>query len=211
MATSTTTKKTTSTAKAKDEINAAVNNETVSAENEALKKQMAEMQAQMEAMMKIIGNQTAPTEKKKPKKNIKFVNLSNGGVSLRGTRMHSMEKQFEVRSFSEAEARSIVANTPNLIREGFVYIMDSDFVEDNDLSDVYENLLNDKQMEELLTKDSAYVVDVYRNASEGQKEIIVDMIINKKLLNSTVDANIVEEIGKLCGKDLRNIEPLEEA
>ena len=210
MATSTTTKKTTSTAKAKDEINAAVNNETVSAENEALKKQMAEMQAQMETMMKIIGNQTAPSEKKTPKKNIKFVNLSNGGVSLRGTRMHSMEKQFEVRSFSETEARSIVANTPNLVREGFVYIMDSDFVEENDLSDVYENLLNDKQIEELLTKDSAYVVDIYKNASEGQKEIIVDMIINKKLLNSAVDANIVEEIGKLCGKDLRNIEPLEE-
>ena len=210
MATSTTTKKTTSTAKAKDEINAAVNNETVSAENEALKKQMAEMQAQMETMMKIIGNQTAPAEKKTPKKNIKFVNLSNGGVSLRGTRMHSMEKQFEVRSFSETEARSIVANTPNLVREGFVYIMDSDFVEENDLSDVYENLLNDKQIEELLTKDSAYVVDIYKNASEGQKEIIVDMIINKKLLNSAVDANIVEEIGKLCGKDLRNIEPLEE-
>lgn len=209
MATSTTTKKTTSTAKAEKVEND--ENRTVINENEALKKQMAEMQAQMEAMMKIIGNQTAPAEKKKPKKNIKFVNLSNGGVSLRGTRMHSMEKQFEVRSFSEAEARSIVANTPNLIREGFVYIMDSDFVEENDLSDVYENLLNDKQLEELLTKDSAYVVDVYRNASEGQKEIIVDMIINKKLLNSAVDANIVEEIGKLCGKDLRNIEPLEEA
>ena len=209
MATSTTTKKTTSTAKA-EKVEDKENN-TVINENEALKKQMAEMQAQMEAMMKIIGNQTAPAEKKKPKKNIKFVNLSNGGVSLRGTRMHSMEKQFEVRSFSEAEARSIVANTPNLIREGFVYIMDSDFVEENDLSDVYENLLNDKQLEELLTKDSAYVVDVYKNASDGQKEIIVDMIINKKLLNSAVDANIVEEIGKLCGKDLRNIEPLEEA
>lgn len=211
MATSTTTKKTTSTAKAKDEINAGVNNETVTAENEALKAQMAEMKAQMETMMKIIGNQTAPAEQKKSKKNIKFVNLSNGGISMRGTRMHSMEKQFEVRSFSEAEARSIVVNTPNLIREGFVYIMDSDFVEDNDLSDIYENLLDDKQMAELLSKDSAYVIDVYKNASDGQKEIIVDMITNKKLLNSAVDANIVEEIGKLCGKDLRNIEPLEEA
>ena len=36
------------------------------------------------------------------------------------------------------------------------------------------------------------------------------MIVDKKINNIPIDANILVELGKLCGKDLISIEPLDE-
>ena len=52
--------------------------------------------------------------------------------------------------------------------------------------------------------------EIYKQASDAQKQIIVDMVSNRKLNGLPTDANIVVEISKLCGKDLMSITPEEE-
>ena len=193
-----------------DTVATTTTDKDISSENESLKKQMEEMRAQMEAMSKMLAEaKSAPVAEKSgvnKDRNITFVNLTNGTAVLRGNSFWKLEGRFASRTFLEREARIIVNNMPNMIRSGMVYITDAQFVEDNDLSEVYLNILSDKDLKELLSHDASYVVDVYKNVSDGQKNIIIDMIVDKVLAGEKVDNNVLVELGQLSGKDLINIE-----
>lgn len=176
-------------------------------ENEALKAQIAEMKAQMELMAQMMANKSNELVRSAQNdRMITFVNLTNGTAILKGNQNWALEGQYASRSFLEREARIIVNNMPNMIRSGMVYIADSQFVQDNDLADVYMNMLSDTDLKNLLAKDASYVIDVYKNVSDGQKQIIIDMILEKRRAGEKVDGNILTELSELCGKDLIHVE-----
>lgn len=181
--------------------------ETIS-ENEMLKQQLAEMKAQMELMAQMVSQGSQPTEKSGVSKdrNITFVNLTNGTAVLKGTNVWKIEGRFASRTFLEREARIILNNMPNMIRSGMVYIADARFVEENDLAEVYATMLSDKDLKELLSHNASYVIDAYKTVSEGQQKVIIDMIVDEKLAGKQVDYNVLVELGKLCGKNLIDIE-----
>ena len=185
-------------------------------ENEILKakiaeqeQQMADLMAQIKILMQAQAQTVAPVEEKKAR-SIKFISLVQGGLSLRGNRMYHIDKQFGYKMIPEGEAAAIVSNMPNTIANGLVYIADKDFISRMELDGVYEEILSDKQLKDLLQQNANDVCEIYKQASFAQKEIIVDMIENRKLNGLPIDANIVVEIGKLCGKDLMSITPEEE-
>lgn len=181
-------------------------NDTVS-ENEILKAQIAEMKAQMELMAQMMANKSnEPVHSTKNDRMITFVNLTNGTAVLRGNQNWALEGRYASRAFLEREARIIVNNMPNMIRSGMVYITDADFVKENDLADAYVNVLSDTDMKSLLAQDAKNVIDVYKNVSDNQKQIIIDMIIEQRKAGAKIDGNILTELGELCGKDLVHIE-----
>lgn len=174
----------------------------------AQEKQMAEMMAKMQEMMNAqMATPTSVIADKKQTRSIKFINLASGGLTLKGNRFYHMDKQFDSRMIPESEARAIVNNMPNTMVSGVVYIADADFVREVELDGAYADMLSDEQVKSLLHKSAAEVCDIYRNASDTQKRIIVDMVSDRRLEGLPVDANIVVELGKLCGKDLMGIEP----
>lgn len=185
-------------------------------ENEALKakiaeqeQQMADLMAQIKVMMQAQAQNVVPVTEKKAR-SIKFISLVQGGLSLKGNRMYHIDKQFGYKMIPEGEAAAIVSNMPNTIANGLVYIADKDFISRMELDGVYEEILSDKQLKELLQQNANDVCEIYKQASMAQREIIVDMVVNRKLNGLPIDANIVVEIGKLCGKDLMSITPEEE-
>nr|DAU19434.1 MAG TPA: hypothetical protein [Caudoviricetes sp.] len=186
-------------------------------ENEALKakiaeqeQQMADLMAQIKVMMQAQAATNPVNIEEKAARGIKFISLVPGGLTLKGNRMYHIDKQFGYKMIPESEARAILSNMPNTIASGMVYIADKEFVNKNDLSGVYEEILSDKQLKELLQQNANDVCEIYKQASMAQREIIVDMVVNRKLNGLPIDANIVVEIGKLCGKDLMSITPEEE-
>ena len=186
-------------------------------ENEALKakiaeqeQQMADLMAQIKVMMQAQAATNPVNIEEKAARGIKFISLVPGGLTLKGNRMYHIDKQFGYKMIPESEARAILSNMPNTIASGMVYIADKEFVNKNDLSGVYEEILSDKQLKELLQRNANDVCEIYKQASMAQREIIVDMVVNRKLNGLPIDANIVVEIGKLCGKDLMSITPEEE-
>lgn len=186
-------------------------------ENEALKakiaeqeKQVADLMAQIKVMMQAQAATNPINIEEKAARGIKFISLVPGGLTLKGNRMYHIDKQFGYKMIPESEARAILSNMPNTIASGMVYIADKEFVNKNDLSGVYEEILSDKQLKELLQQNANDVCEIYKQASMAQREIIVDMVVNRKLNGLPIDANIVVEIGKLCGKDLMSITPEEE-
>ncbi|MBQ0141304.1 MAG: hypothetical protein KBT06_00640 [Prevotellaceae bacterium] len=177
-------------------------------ENEQLRQQMAEMQKMIEEMQSRLGTQPTVVEGKKDR-SITFINLTSGQLVLKGTHIYTIDKQFGKRQFTEREAMVILSNMPQTISNGMVYIADAQFVADNDLTDAYRTMLTDKQLKTLLDKDASIVVDTYNNVSDVQKSIIIDMIVDKREHEQFVDNNVLVELGKLCGRDLVNITPLE--
>ena len=171
---------------------------------------MEEMMAQMQVLMQAQSNSTTSTKPVNSNKQIVFINMTSGGLNLKGTRMYHIDNQFGTKSVQESEARVIVANMPNTIAEGYVYIPDNEFLESCNMGGVYDGMLNDEQMKTLLNQDANYVCDVFENATDSQKRIIIDMVSDRQLNGKPVDANILVRLGKLCGVDFLNIEPLEE-
>ena len=174
--------------------------------------EIAELKAQIALLMKAqkASAQTAtvePTPKKK--KSITIINLFAGGLTVKGNSYYHFDKQFDKRAFSEAEATAIVNNMPNAAREGIFYITDAQFVEDNDLSDAYENMIDDVKMKTILSLDANSVLVLYKNASEAQKTIIENMIVNGRLNGEALDANILVELGKITGKNYMEIETMD--
>lgn len=213
----TTNKSTTTTPKTAAKKEAAPTTPVVDAEKEQLKAQLAEQQkrmeemmAQMQVLMQAQSNSITSTKSVNPNKQIVFINMTSGGLNLKGTRMYHIDNQFGTKSVQESEARVIVANMPNTIADGYVYIPDNEFLESCNMGGVYDGMLNDEQMKTLLNQDANYVCDVFENATDSQKRIIIDMVSDRQLNGKPVDANILVRLGKLAGVDFLDIEPLEE-
>lgn len=179
--------------------------ETPEDKNARLESELAELKAQMALLLKANAQPTTASAPQK-EKSIPFVNMTNGRVCLNGTRKWKIDGQFTKRMFLEKEARVIIANMPNAISSGVVYIADADFVRDNDLEAVYANILTDKQLKTLLKKDADVIIEAYKNTSEVQKNIIVGMITDMRMAGEKVDANVLMEIGEMSGRNLVSIE-----
>lgn len=178
----------------------------VDTEKEELKATVAMLQAQMEMMTKMLATNQSHTEAKRSERNIKFINLVDGTLVLKGSNIWTIEGQLNSRNFIEREARMIVTNSNPLIRSGAVYIADEEFVEENDLGEIYRYLMNDDELKGLLDKPSGEVIETYKNVPDMQKKIIIGMIVSKRLKGENVDGNVLMQIGALSGKDLISIE-----
>ena len=213
----TTNKSNTTTPKTTTKKATAPTTPVVDTEKEQLKAQLAEQQkrmeemmAQMQVLMQAQSNSKTSTKPVNSNKQIVFINMTSGGLNLKGTRMYHIDNQFGTKSVQESEARVIVANMPNTIADGYVYIPDNEFLESCNMGGVYDGMLNDEQMKTLLNQDANYVCDVFENATDSQKRIIIDMVSDRQLNGNPVDANILVRLGKLAGVDFLDIEPLEE-
>ncbi len=213
----TTSTKSTTTAKTTTKKEAAPIAPVVDTEKEQLKAQLAEQQkrmeemmAQMQVLMQAQSNTVVPVNPVNSNKQIVFINMTAGGLNLKGTRMYHIDNQFGTKSVQESEARVIVANMPNTIANGYVYIPDNEFLESCNMGGVYDGMLNDEQMKTLLNQDANYVCDVFENVTDSQKRIIIDMVSDRQLNGKPVDANILVRLGKLAGVDFLDIEPLDD-
>ena len=207
MATATTKKTTTATTTASTIEKPETDSRIIEQANE-----IAELKAQIALLMKAqkASTQTTTVESTpKKKKNVTIINLFAGGLTVKGNSYYHFDKQFDKRAFSEAEATAIVNNMPNAAREGIFYITDAQFVEDNDLSDAYENMIDDVKMKTILSLDANSVLVLYKNASEAQKTIFENMIVNGRLNGEALDANILVELGKITGKNYMEIETMD--
>ena len=174
--------------------------------------QIANLQAQLEVLMKAQANmQTTVIEAPRAKrKMIKIISLVSGTLVLQGSRVITLDKQFDSVTVTDNEARLIISNMPNSARDGIFYIADADFVEENNLEDAYLTILDDKQLKTLLSKNVKDVLEIYQNAPDAQKRIIDDMIKDHRLMGTQIDANIFMEIGKINGMDYLGMEKIED-
>ena len=178
-------------------------------ENAALKQELADLKAQMQMLMSSMSAPATPAPKKEQRM-IRIVNMCHGSVVLKGSTIWKIDGQFNYQDFLETEASIIVANMPNMVRSGGIYIADEQFREEHNLTDVYRYLLSDEQMKNLLNSDPNYVIEAYKGTNDNQKQIIIDMICDKLDNGENVDGNVLITLSKLSGKDLLEYQNAEE-
>ena len=182
-------------------------------ENEALKQKLADMEKQMSTLMQMMGGNLASPQTANDR-DIEVISLITGALILTTTGLDSGQKyefknQFDSVLIPESDLRAIVRSMNETARGGYFYIVDNKFVEDARLTSSYRNMMNKTELMEIFDKSCKEFMEVYNRCVEGQKKIIVDMAIGKKLNGEFVDANILIELGKACNRDLMGIETLE--
>lgn len=107
----------------------------------------------------------------------------------------------DVEVISFAELKDIVKYNKSFIEKGYFYIVDELAVKQLRLERYYNRLLSVEDMSNLFNNDAKSIIELYKLASDGQKETIIDIISNKILAKEKLDANVLVELGKLSGKD----------
>lgn len=215
MATSNTRKSSSAKTTTKTTITNAQDIESITKENNELKLQMSQMQEQMNtllqkfAMLNLSGQNFNQQDK-----DIDVVSLVNATllISTNGRsdgKVYKFTKQFESQPIPESDLKEIVRAMPRTAREGYFYILDSDFIRNNGLSSSYRNILTQTEMANIFSLNSKEFMEKYSYVSDAQKKIIENMLINKRLMNEDVDANIMLALQKATGRNYMEIEPLE--
>lgn len=186
--------------------------EKIKSQNETFEAKLAKMEKMIESMSN--GGNVAikqDDEKISLDEDIPVVNLTNGQVNIstegygQGD-ITTFDRHGEIIDIPYSELKLYVRKNKRFFQEGILYILDDRAVKQERLSSAYKKLLSEDMIDSLLDNVSDKVIEVYKTATKGQKEIIIDKIVNKKLNHENVDANILLELGKLSGKNLIDIE-----
>lgn len=179
-----------------------------------MQKQMAQMQKMMEQLSKA-SSINVTEEKIGTDEDISVVSLCEGELNLstegygKGT-IYTFSHKGEELSIPLSDLKAITRTNKTFAQGGAFYILDERAVRECKLTTHYKRLLTDEEMLNLFDNSADRVIELYKLAPDTQKSIIIDAIINKRYNKEKVDANILLELGELCGKDLMAIEPLDE-
>ena len=112
----------------------------------------------------------------------------------------------EIQDINFRDLRDIVRNNKNMVTNGRFYILNEKAVKELRLESAYNKMLSNEEIATIFDKDVKSVVELYKLAPTGQKETIIDLVIDRKLNGQPIDANVLIQLGELCGKDLINME-----
>lgn len=95
-----------------------------------------------------------------------------------------------------------VSRHRNFAKNGTFYIVDQSIVKRLRLLDDYKKILDNKELQKLMSSDSDTAIRLFKSANKTQQEYIADMFIQKILKEEKVDMNLVYQMGKILGMDI---------
>lgn len=184
-------------------------------ENDALKRQMLQMQEMLEKLMKqqsstiVETKETVSTpaleedEEISLTKRVKVTSIADGGINLK-TSYDSGARHFRLDQLGQTKAIQYeylidCINTDRwLFEEGYVYINDPKVVEDQLLEEYYQNFLTPDKIQNILTFDVETIKQMVSGTTTAIQETICNLIADKINKGQNVDMNKVYAIGNAC-------------
>ena len=180
-----------------------------------LEKKVAEQQAQIEELMKIIQsgmNVVAPTtntEDINADEDILVVSLTPNKLNLvgsDGSTLFSFDAMYEEQYIDYASLKEIVRVNRDMAKNGRFYILDEKAVNILRLKNNYKNVLTPEQMKQILSSNTEHAVELYKLANATQQQTILDVVRQAKFNGKDVDYNLLRELGELSGVNLIDAE-----
>lgn len=180
-----------------------------------LEKKIAEQQAQIEELMKIIQggmNAVAPitnTEDINADEDILVVSLTPNKLNLvgsDGSTLFSFDAMYEEQYIDYASLKEIVRVNRDMAKNGRFYILDEKAVNKLRLKNNYKNVLTPEQMKQILSSNTEHAVELYKLANVTQQQTILDVVRQAKFNGKDVDYNLLRELGELSGVNLIDAE-----
>lgn len=109
----------------------------------------------------------------------------------------------EVKQILYKDLVDIMEVNSSFMEAGYFYILNKNVIRQHGLDDIYSKILTKEKIEEIIRVDSDNALTLYNSATDQQKEIIVELLIDraKKDANS-LDMNIVSKISKAAKVDI---------
>ena len=176
--------------------------------------EMQDRLVKMEEMMKsLLSTQNKPSVEPQQnngsyniniKKKIKVMSLFNGRLNLttegggRG-KIYSFAKFGETKLIPNEDLTNCFNANQRFFTEGFCFILDSEFVEENGLSESYANIVDKDKITSILNCDRNELDNIFQKISKIQKETICNLIIEKIVANEDINMTGVAIISQLTG------------
>lgn len=128
------------------------------------------------------------------------LNLSTEGMG-KGKRF-KFDKFGDIKRILYSDLVDIMESNSHFLNYGFFYILDKRVIRKHGLDDAYEKLLTKEKIEKVISFNEKDAVDLFNSANKNQKDIMIDMIIEKIKNSENVDLNIIDKISRIAGVNL---------
>jgi hypothetical protein len=192
--------------------------DNVELENKKLKEQLEQMQKMLEEMknapkevetVEVVKEVIVEKENEENidiplNRGIKVISLFNGGMTLKtsdNSRMFRFNKMGDMQIIMYADLVQIMANQDRFCREGYFMILDKNVVKVHGLTEVYEKLLDVKQIKSILEYDDDKIKALVKGTTKNIKESIIAVVVSQ-INDNTVDKNKVYVLNEVLDMDL---------
>lgn len=162
-------------------------------------KQIKELKSE-KTNKKIVESKTfSDTKKDIERRTVTITSLYSNTLILNGDHSHWLEP-YKSESMSVKEAVKIVENLPQFLEQGFFTV--DDWLIDEYGWAVNEHIMSLEDMRDFFKKSNEEALELFKNATPGQRTSIIDYIENRILeAGEFENINLAAEIGKIIGKD----------
>lgn len=174
----------------------------------------AEMQKQIEALMKMVqensgSSDAQPQEILTEDEGVTVISLTPHKLNLcsewGGGAVYTFNQMYETQEIDWADLKAIVRTNKEMVQKGRFYIANENAVKKLRLKSLYTHMLTPETLKGLFEQHPDKVIEMYNLAPEGQKESVIELVQEKQSQGVQIDANILQHLSKVSGKDLLNI------
>lgn len=184
----------------------------------ALEEKIQSQQEQIEKLMEMLSQSVniSPTHDNKDNdisadEEIEIISLTPNRLNIigeGGSILVSFDKIYEEQLVDYASLKDALRIRVNreMAKKGRFYINDERVVNKLRLKNDYKNILSPEQLQHLLAIDVSKAIELYKLAPKGQKSAIIEIVKQSKFNGDNIDYNLLNELTKLSGVDLVNVE-----
>jgi hypothetical protein len=108
------------------------------------------------------------------------------------------EKFGDTKRIVYSDVVAIMENYQRFLKKGYFYIADKRVIRRHGLDDLYESILSKEKIQKILNCNDDTSVELFSNASEEQRPMILRMIVSKIARGENMDLNIVDKISRIA-------------
>lgn len=140
---------------------------------------------------------------------IKVMNLTTSSLNLstrppgQGGTVKHFDKFGEIKNILYGDLIDITERHSDFLKAGYFYILNPDVVRFHGWDELYETLLTDAQIKQIISLDGEQYLDLFKSAGEAQKEVIVQMLIDKvRNEPDSTNLNLVSQVSSIANVDI---------
>jgi len=178
---------------------------------EKYKQELDELKNQMALLLKDAARPTETQENlNDPERDIIVVSLTRGILNL-ATEGHGHGEVYRFDKFGDemtipySDLKKIINKNKSFTVNGNYYIYDETVIEKQRLKKAYEKIVSKEQFEELFALPKDKFLSIFDKMMEAQQIMFSEILTDKLVDGTDIDANIINAVADRTGKDIYTI------
>jgi len=181
-------------------------------QNKELANKLAKLESEKESSTPIKGEYDDRSEYEnitiRPDKYVKVISLDIYPLNL-STEKYGKGRTYRFNEFGHVKnipfknLADIVDTHSNFVEDGRFYILNRAAIHELSLEDIYSNILTKEKIDAILQgNDRDVSISLFQSANKAQREVICQMLIDRRINDEEVDLNIWDRIDRMVDGQL---------